>query len=155
MRKILGMTAGVLAASLLLARLAPAADDKAAKKDDGKAAAVAAKDAKKDAKAEAPAAKEESKEKPAAGEAPEFITFDKTNKMAPVKFPHKLHSEKAGGCKACHEGEKPLFAQKKSEAGLKMADMYAGKACGSCHDGNKEKGHPFAAKTGCMKCHKK
>ncbi|MEK7288201.1 MAG: c(7)-type cytochrome triheme domain-containing protein [Elusimicrobiota bacterium] len=118
--------------------------------------------------------KQESKDMPAVGEqaAPkvekaavetlesqlaEFIVFDKTGKMAPVKFPHAIHGQK-NGCKACHEGEKPLFTQKRSGVDMKMADMYAGKTCGSCHDGKKKDPNGkviFAAKAGCMKCHKK
>jgi c(7)-type cytochrome triheme protein len=87
---------------------------------------------------------------------PETIVFDKTGKMANVKFPHALHQKKLA-CKECHEGDKPLFAQKKGEAGLKMADMYKGEACGACHDGKKlvDGKAVFAAKSGCMKCHKK
>lgn len=90
---------------------------------------------------------------PAAGQdakPPETIPLNKTAKLAPVKFAHAKHAEKLG-CKACHEGEPALFEQKAAGAGMKMADMYAGKACGACHDGKKA----FAAKGGCMKCHKK
>ena len=88
-----------------------------------------------------------------AGDMPADIVMDKTAKMAPVKFSHKAHldPEKKLACKDCHEGDKPLFAQKRGETGLKMADMYKGETCGSCHDGKKA----FAAKAGCMKCHKK
>jgi c(7)-type cytochrome triheme protein len=87
--------------------------------------------------------------------APDTIVFDKTAKMPAVTFPHALHAKKLGGCKDCHEGEKPLFAQKKSEAGFKMADIYKGMACGACHDGKKmvDGKAVFAAKTSCMKCH--
>ena len=94
-------------------------------------------------------------DKKEAKEAPEFIVFDKA-KLGPVKFPHKVHAETLGTCDVCHGGKEPLFAQKKSE-GMKMADMYAGKDCGFCHDGKKKHGDKviFAAKGGCMKCHKK
>jgi c(7)-type cytochrome triheme protein len=93
---------------------------------------------------------------------PETILFDKTAKMAPVNFPHAEHIKKFD-CKVCHAGDTPLFPQKKEkdQPGMKMADFYAGKQCGSCHDGKKTvDGKPdgkaiFAAKTGCMKCHKK
>lgn len=95
---------------------------------------------------------EETKKDAGGNKPPETILFDKTGKMAPVKFPHALHGKK-NGCPACHEGKEPLFAMKRSDKGLKMADIYAGKACGACHDGKKDKA--FAAKTGCMKCHKK
>ncbi|MBI5208405.1 MAG: hypothetical protein HY927_00365 [Elusimicrobia bacterium] len=117
------------------------------KKEEKKAEAAPAAEKKAE-----PAADEKAEPAAAAagGEAAEFISLDKTAKMAPVKFPHKLHDGKAGGCKACHEGDKPLFAQKKGDEGMKMSDMHAGKGCGSCHDGKKA----FSSKT-CMKCHKK
>ena len=115
-------------------------------------------EAKKADEAPAAAAVDKADEAPATAAAdktekapPETLKFDKVGKMAPVSFPHKKHIEKLGGCKDCHEGEKPLFDQKRSEAGLKMKDLYAGAACGKCHDGKKS----FAAKTGCLKCHKK
>jgi c(7)-type cytochrome triheme protein len=92
-----------------------------------------------------------------ASKAPEFFNFTKTGKMAPVKFAHALHGKK-NDCKECHGGATPIFPQKFSdEVGMKMADMYAGKACGTCHDGKDHGANVkvFAAKTGCMKCHKK
>ena len=41
-----------------------------------------------------------------------------------------------------------------------MADMYAGKSCGACHNGKemavgKDKKVVFASKGACTKCHKK
>lgn len=112
----------------------------------GSAMADDAKEKKVPAKAEASAD---------AKEAPEFINYDKA-KLGPVNFQHKVHADMVGNCDACHGGKEPLFAQKKSE-GLKMADMYAGKTCGSCHDGKKKQGDKviFAAKGACVKCHKK
>ncbi|MBI4368805.1 MAG: c-type cytochrome [Elusimicrobia bacterium] len=88
---------------------------------------------------------------------PEFILLDKTAKMAPVKFPHKKHADELGGCRSCHEGEKPLFERKRSQEGIKMADIYAGKTCGVCHNGKGHGEHKkvFAAKVSCPKCHKK
>lgn len=111
----------------------------------GSAVAEDAKEKKEPAEASADAKKE----------APEFLTYDKA-KLGPVKFQHKVHADMLGDCDACHGGEAPLFAQKKSE-GLKMADMYAGKTCGACHNGKKKHGDKviFAAKGACMKCHKK
>lgn len=113
----------------------------------GAAYAVSAKaeDKKEPAKAEA---------KADAKEAPEFINFDKA-KMGAVKFPHKVHAEKAGSCDVCHGGETPVFNKEKTE--LKMKDMYDGKSCGTCHDGKKKIGDKvvFAAKGACAKCHKK
>lgn len=143
MRKLVGALISVLVVTVFLARLAPAEEAKAEAKPA--AADEAAKAVDKAAPAEG-----------AKKEAPEFILLDKTAKMAPVKFPHKLHAEKNGGCKACHEGEKPLFAKEKSKEGFKMADMKAGKACGACHDGKDhgENKKVFASMM-CMKCHKK
>lgn len=111
-----------------------------AKADDGK-------EKKESAKVEA---------KGDAAEAPEFIDFGKA-KIGNVKFPHKKHAEiLEGKCDACHGGETPLFA-KKTTGDMKMADMYAGKSCGHCHDGKMkhEDKAIFPAKGGCMKCHKK
>jgi len=118
----------------------------------GDAAAPAGEDKAK-AAATAPAAPQ------AAPKAPEFIKLDKVAKMPPVNFPHAKHG-KMFPCEKCHAAKDPLFAQKHSETGMKMADMYAGKACGSCHDGKTNFGEGdkkkliFAAKTSCMKCHK-
>lgn len=91
------------------------------------------------------------------GEAPETIVFKQTAKMAPVKFAHKAHADRLKSCAECHEGEKPLFQKKVTGEALKMADMYKGGTCGACHDGKKEVDGKkvFAAKAGCMKCHKK
>lgn len=144
MRKTLALLCGVLFLGGLLAQGVRAGDDKGKKEE--KAAAVAEK---KEAKAEA---------KGEAKEAPEIINYEKA-KMGKVAFPHKKHAEMVGGCATCHEGEKPLFKQEKSE--LKMAPMYAGESCGACHDGKKtfKKDDKdvvvFASKGGCMKCHKK
>lgn len=131
---------GALAAAFIFAGSAKADGDKE-KKETAKV------EAKAEAKAEAKG--EEKKEMP------EFLVFDKA-KMGAVKFPHKVHAETIGNCDTCHGGKEPIFPQKKTE-GLKMADMYAGKECGFCHDGKKKQGDKviFAAKTSCMKCHKK
>ncbi len=108
---------------------------------------VAAEDAKKAAAPAAAAADDKN--------GPDVIVLDKTAKMPAVKFPHAVHQKKFT-CKECHEGDKPLFA-KKHDAGLKMADMYKGEACGACHDGKKmvDGKAVFKAQTSCMKCHKK
>lgn len=147
MRKTLALLCGVLFLGGLLAQGVRAGDDKG-KKDDT-AAMAAEKSEKKEMKAEA---------KEGSDEAPEIINYDKA-KMGKVAFPHKKHAEMVGGCATCHEGEKPIFKQEKSE--LKMADMYKGESCGACHDGKKtfKKDDKdivvFASKGGCMKCHKK
>ena len=136
----------VLAAGCVVGKLARAADAPApAGGDKDKAAATA------------PAAPETpSKEAAKAGpQAPEFIKFDKVGKLPPVNFPHAQHG-KLFACKDCHADKDPLFAQKRSETGMKMADMRAGKGCGSCHDGKKvfDKDKKVFATMSCMKCHK-
>jgi c(7)-type cytochrome triheme protein len=120
------------------------------------AVAVWAADASKDSAAPAAAAAPAA---PDANTPPESLTFKKTGAMAPVKFPHAAHV-KNYACKDCHEGDKPLFPKKfDDETGIKMADMYKGDSCGHCHDGKTtfgaDKKAIFAAKTSCMKCHKK
>lgn len=131
----------VLAAGCLVAKLA-LADDAAPAGNDKDKAAVAA-----------PAAPT------AAPKVQDFIKLDKVAKMQPVNFPHAKHG-KLFPCEKCHAAKDGLFAQKISETGMKMADMYAGKGCGSCHDGKTTFGEGdskkpiFNAKTSCMKCHK-
>lgn len=127
----LALTA-VLAAACLLGRLALAADAPAESKPADKSAAPAGQP-----------------------KAPEFIKFTKVGKLPPVNFPHAKHG-KLFPCKDCHEGKTPLFAQKRGEAGMKMADMKAGKGCGFCHDGKKvfEKDKKIFAAAVCLKCHK-
>ena len=152
MRKIWSsfVICGVLGAAFFLAGSAKAED----KKETPKVEAKEAPKAEAAAPAEnAPEAAAEMKTDPK--DAPEFIIYDKA-KMGPVKFPHKVHGEMAGKCEVCHGGEAPLFPQKKTE-GMLMKDMYAGKTCGSCHDGKKKQGDKviFAAKGGCVKCHVK
>lgn len=146
MRKFwsLFVVVGALAATFVFAGSAKAED---AKKKDAPAKVEAKTEAKAEAKAEAKG--DEKKE------APEVINFDKA-KMGNVAFPHKKHAEMVGSCDVCHGGKEPIFPQKKTE-GMKMADMYAGKDCGFCHDGKKKQGDKviFEAKKSCMKCHKK
>ena len=116
-----------------------------------------AEPAKTEEKKEEPK-KEEKKEEPkAAGDTgPEKITFENVGKLGVVEFPHKFHGEK-NKCDECHGGDKPVFEKKITKAGMKMADMYAGKNCGFCHDGKKVVGTAtvFEAKKSCAKCHKK
>jgi len=64
-----------------------------------------------------------------------------------VVFDGKTHADKGLKCADCHPG---IFKMKKGEK-LTMADMNAGKNCGSCH---KDGGKSFATKE-CAKCHKK
>lgn len=142
---------GLAALACLFAQGMAAAEEKAKDKETAKAAAVEKKDAAA-GKAEATAEAAKTGE-----EAPEVIVFDKA-KLGAVKFPHKAHADMNGGCAVCHEGKEPVFKKERSKDALKMAEMHAGKSCGTCHDGKKlnKDGKPvFATKGGCMKCHKK
>ncbi len=69
-----------------------------------------------------------------------------------VVFDGKTHADKGLKCNDCHTNPK-LFARKKGEDKITMADISAGKFCGACHDGTKS----FKAddKANCDKCHKK
>ncbi len=61
-----------------------------------------------------------------------------------VVFEGKTHA--SSKCNACH----PAPFKMKKEMKITMADMKAGKNCGTCHDGKKA----FGADD-CAKCHKK
>ncbi|RCK80750.1 MAG: cytochrome c family protein [Candidatus Ozemobacter sibiricus] len=79
--------------------------------------------------------------------APAEFLFTKVGDAGQVKFKHEGHGKAA--CSDCHEGAAPLFPQVRAKEPYKMADIYAGKYCGACHDGKKA----FAAKGDCTKCH--
>lgn len=154
MRLVWLKLAGLVVFGCFLTQGASAGDEKA--KGAGKAAVAEEKKEAAADKKDAAGEKKEGAEAPL-GEAPETIVFDKA-KLGKVTFNHKVHAEINGGCAACHEGKEPLFKQERSKTELKMKDMYEGKSCGACHDGKKanKDGKPvFAAKGGCMKCHKK
>ncbi len=65
-----------------------------------------------------------------------------------VVFEGKVHADKGLKCADCHPG---VFKMKKGADAITMADINAGKFCGTCH---KEGGKAFAPKE-CAKCHKK
>ncbi len=65
-----------------------------------------------------------------------------------VVFDGKVHADKGLKCADCHPG---IFKMKKGADAITMADINAGKACGTCH---KEGGKAFPTKD-CAKCHKK
>jgi c(7)-type cytochrome triheme protein len=65
--------------------------------------------------------------------------------MQAVVFSHELHASMFG-CKECHDR---LFKMKASPGKMTMAEMYQGKLCGACHNGQMA----FAS-TDCQKCHK-
>ena len=72
-----------------------------------------------------------------------------SSKEGKVVFDGKAHADKGLKCPDCHTKIAPM---KKGEA-PKHADMEAGKACGTCHDGKKAVG--VKDKANCSKCHKK
>lgn len=63
----------------------------------------------------------------------------------------KVHADKGLKCPDCHTNPK-LFAMKKGADKITMAEMNAGKNCGTCHNGTKafKSGDP----ANCGKCHK-
>ena len=63
-------------------------------------------------------------------------------------FSHAAHTDGKGlACTDCHTA---IFQMAKNATKITMADMNAGKNCGTCHNGTKA----FAA-TDCARCHKK
>lgn len=66
-----------------------------------------------------------------------------------VTFSHDQHFAKVPKCTECHTR---IFKMKRGTTGkLTMAEMNAGKQCGTCHDGKRS----FSVTEGenCMKCH--
>jgi c(7)-type cytochrome triheme protein len=66
-----------------------------------------------------------------------------------VVFDGKAHADKGAKCTDCHTKIYPM----KKGPGLTMADMNAGKSCGTCHNG--EKAFKTNDQANCNKCHKK
>lgn len=67
-----------------------------------------------------------------------------------VIFDGKIHADKGTKCNDCHT---KIFPMKKAAAGTyTMADMNAGKNCGTCHNG--EKAFKSSEPADCAKCHK-
>lgn len=79
----------------------------------------------------------------------EPIIFTKPVKA--VLFSHKAHVEDAGlDCDSCHDDIFEQAAGTAEENGdFNMKSLYAGKYCGSCHDGDTA----FASNTKCAVCH--
>jgi c(7)-type cytochrome triheme protein len=69
--------------------------------------------------------------------------------MGKVVFDGKTHAEKGLKCNDCHT---KIFQMKKG-AKITMAEMNAGKNCGTCHNG--EKAFKSSDAANCAKCHKK
>ncbi len=70
------------------------------------------------------------------------------SKGGKIVFDGKAHADKGLKCADCHPG---VFKMKKGAEAITMADINAGKFCGTCH---KDGGKAFSAKE-CAKCHKK
>ena len=66
-----------------------------------------------------------------------------------VTFDGSLHNQHAKGCRQCHNPQ--VFPKmKQGTVHISMAEIYAGKQCGICHNGTAA----FAAKGNCARCHK-
>jgi len=66
-----------------------------------------------------------------------------------VKFDGTAHKKAAASCKECHtDGMFP--AMKQGTVKITMAQIYAGKLCGACHNGKKA----FTVAGNCGNCHK-
>ena len=72
----------------------------------------------------------------------------KGGKMGKVVFDGKKHANAGNKCNDCHP---KVFKMKKGADKITMKDIYAGKFCGTCHNGTKA----FKASAGCKKCHQK
>jgi c(7)-type cytochrome triheme protein len=70
--------------------------------------------------------------------------------MGKVVFDGKIHADKGLKCNDCHT---KIFKMKKGSEKITMADMNAGKNCGTCHNG--EKAFKSGDPANCAKCHKK
>jgi len=67
-----------------------------------------------------------------------------------VTFDGKAHASAGLKCPDCHT---KIYQMKKDAGKIKMADINAGKGCGTCHNGKKSFKSSDAAN--CSKCHKK
>lgn len=74
-----------------------------------------------------------------------------TKPLKAVLFSHKTHVEDAGmDCESCHDDiftMESLAVQENDD--FTMEALYAGKYCGSCHDGSTA----FASNSQCARCH--
>jgi len=70
--------------------------------------------------------------------------------MGKVLFSGKVHSDAGVKCMECHkQGVFPKM--KKGTVKITMAEIYSGKQCGVCHNGQRA----FEAKANCNRCHVK
>lgn len=77
------------------------------------------------------------------------LTFD-GSRMGVVTFDGAVHNKVAKSCRECHNPE--VFPQmKKGTVAITMKEIYAGRQCGICHNGERA----FNAKGNCQRCHKR
>lgn len=77
------------------------------------------------------------------------LTFDKSP-MGVVTFDGTVHKEAGLKCGDCHN--KDMFPKmKQGTVTITMNDIYAGKLCGVCHNGERA----FSAQGNCTRCHVK
>ena len=70
--------------------------------------------------------------------------------MGTVVFDGKIHKEAGNSCKDCHK--QGVFPKMKlGTVKITMNEIYAGKFCGVCHNGERA----FDAKANCDRCHVK
>ncbi len=74
-----------------------------------------------------------------------------TNPVTAVVFKHKRHTMEAGlECDSCHDDIFEMEAGSAQEQeDFNMESLYAGKYCGSCHDGDTA----FSSNSRCTSCH--
>jgi c(7)-type cytochrome triheme protein len=80
------------------------------------------------------------------------ITFKRegsgTEDVAPAVFPHWVHRMQFT-CYVCHDA---IFKMKAGANPITMADISAGKWCGTCHDG--KTAFAAASFSTCTRCHR-
>jgi len=79
---------------------------------------------------------------------PGMILEFKDNPMGKVIFDGKVHQEAGAVCKDCHNKE--MFPKmKQGTVEITMAEIYAGRLCGVCHNGKRA----FGTEGNCSRCH--
>jgi len=82
--------------------------------------------------------------------APGMVLEFSNNPMGKVVFDGKVHKDAGLVCKDCHN--KDMFpAMKQGTVKITMQEIYAGRLCGVCHNGQRA----FGTKGNCNRCHLK
>ena len=77
------------------------------------------------------------------------LEFNKSP-MGLVKFDGQIHKDAGNKCKDCHNND--MFPKmKQGTVNITMEEIYAGRLCGVCHNGQRA----FDAKGNCQRCHVK